>query len=244
MKNVVCFLLGALLATGFWFYMGYLQVDGDKLEKYLHHDAKEKDVMSDEEIAELLAELDALAEESEQKIEKVPSKQESSSPKKKETVKSVEKTAKKTEEKPAGKTVEQTPTKQTEPKASTSTASAEPEHVTQSVSQPVATEPEPKQTTQPSIVGRWRLPNPVGYSEQNKMLSFDEYGTFKDYYSTSSGLSCDYTYILQNDVLKYKDKYSRTYDKSFRFKVSTVNGKDYLEIFDSAEFGGKWVRSK
>ena len=76
------------------------------------------------------------------------------------------------------------------------------------------------------------------------MLLIDEYGTFKDYYSASSGLSRDYTYIIQGDVLKYKDKYDRTYDKSFRFKVSTQNGKDYLEVFGNADFGGKWVRSK
>lgn len=99
------------------------------------------------------------------------------------------------------------------------------------------------QVAQTSVVGRWSLSNPVGYSEQERMLSFDEYGTFKDYYNTSSGLSHDFTYILQDDMLKYKDEYSRTYVKSFRFKVSTVNGKDYLEVFDNADFGGKWVRS-
>ncbi len=38
MKSLVSFLLGALLATVFWFFMGYLQVDGDKMGKLLHHD--------------------------------------------------------------------------------------------------------------------------------------------------------------------------------------------------------------
>ena len=163
MKSLVSFLLGALLATVFWFFMGYLQVDGDKMGKLLHHD----EVVTEELFGD-----------------------------------------------------------------------AEP-------AEEVAAQPEPEKaapTVQPSIVGRWRIADPVGFEEHERMLQFDEYGIFKDYTNVSSGLSWDYNYIVEGDVLKYG--HSNNCNNSFQFKTSTVNGKDYLEIYNSTRFGGKWVRSK
>lgn len=163
MKSLVSFLLGALLATVFWFFMGYLQVDGDKMDKLLHHD----EVVTEELFGD-----------------------------------------------------------------------AEP-------AEEVAAQPEPEKaapTSQPSIVGRWRIADPVGYEERERMLQFDEYGIFKDYSYVSAGHSCDYNYIVDGDVLKYG--FGNKCDNPLRFKISTVNGKDYLEIYNSTKFGGKWVRSK
>ena len=223
MKNLVSFLLGIIVATGFWFYMGYLQVDGNKLNKYLHHDAASEEVAAEPKEVVTTENMVVPTPVEEKPVQKAAEKP---------VEKSIEKPTQKAEEKPAQKVVEQPVPELPETKPVAQSAVAEPELVSEPKQEPV---------TQPSIVGRWRLPNPVGHSEQNKMLSFDEYGTFKDYYSTSSGLSHDYTYTVEGDLLKYGEGYGK---KSFRFKVSTQNGKDYLEIFGNAEFGGKWVRSK
>ncbi len=162
MKSLVSFLLGALLATVFWFFMGYLQVDGDKMGKLLHHD----EVVTEELFAD-----------------------------------------------------------------------AEP-------AEEVAVQPEPEKaapTTQPSIVGRWRIADPVGYEERERMLQMDEYGIFKNYHNASTSHSYDYNYSVEGDVFTFGDSF-HTY--SFQFKLSSVDGQDYLEIYNNTSFGGKWVRSK
>lgn len=164
MKSLVSFLLGALVATVFWFFMGYLQVDGDKMGKLLHHDeVVTEELFGDSEPAE-----------------------------------------------------------------------------------EVAAQPEPEMaapTAQPSIVGRWRIADPVGSNERDRMLQIDEYGNIKDFFRLSLSLSHDYAYIVEGDVVKYGSD-SNFYHYSFQFKVKTENGKDYLEIFNNTDFGGKWVRSK
>ena len=109
----------------------------------------------------------------------------------------------------------------------------------------VAAQPEQEKaapTAQPSIVGRWRIADPVGYDERKRMLQFDEYGIFKDYTNVSSGLSWDYNYIVEGDVLKYG--HSNNCNNPLQFKTSSVDGQDYLEIYNDTRFGGKWVRSK
>ena len=162
MKSLVSFLLGALLATVFWFFMGYLQVDGDKMGKLLHHD----EVVTEELFGD-----------------------------------------------------------------------AEP-------AEKVAAQPEPEMaapTAQPSIVGRWRIADPVGYEERDRMLQMDEYGIFKNYHNASTSYSYDYNYSVEGDVFTFGDSF-HTY--SFQFKLSSVDGQDYLEIYNNTSFGGKWVRSK
>ena len=164
MKNLSFFLLGALAATVFWFFMGYLQVDGDKMGKLLHHD----EVVTEEAVAD------------------------------------------------------------TEP------------------AEEVAAQPEPEKvapTSQPSIVGRWRIADPVGNDERKRMLQIDEFGNIKDFYNVSLGFSNDYVYLVEGDIIKYGSS-SRYYSNSFQFKVRRVNGKDYLEIYNDTRFGGKWVRSE
>ena len=164
MKSLVSFLLGALLATVFWFLMGYLQVDGDKMDKLLHHD----EVVTEELFGD------------------------------------------------------------TEP------------------AEEIAAQPEPKKaapTVQPSIVGRWRIADPVGFDERDRMLQIDEFGNIKDFYSVASGFSTDYVYLIEGDIIKYGTS-SNFYHYSFQFKVRSENGKDYLEIYNDTRFGGKWVRSK
>ncbi len=162
MKNLSVFLLGALAATVFWFFMGYLQVDGDKMGKLLHHD----EVVTEEAVAD------------------------------------------------------------TEP------------------AEEVAAQPEPEKATpaaQPSIVGRWRIADPVGYEEREKMLQMDEYGIFKNYLNASTSYSRNYSYSVEGDVFSFSDSF-HTY--SFQFKLSSVGGQDYLEIYNDTRFGGKWIRSK
>ena len=162
MKSLVSFLLGALLATVFWFFMGYLQVDGDKMGKLLHHDeVVTEELFGDAEPAEELA------------------------------------------------------------------AQPEPEKATPSA--------------QPSIVGRWRIADPVGYEERDRMLQMDEYGIFKNYHNASTSYSYDYNYSVEGDVFTFGDSF-HTY--SFQFKLSSVDGQDYLEIYNNTSFGGRWVRSK
>ena len=157
MKNLAFFLLGLVVATGFWFAMGYIQVDGNKIDEYLHRDG---DAAAEEVVDELQSDkvVDAL--------------------------------------------------------------------------------------TQPDIVGQWHLANPLNHNEENRMLLINEYGVMKDYECVLFDHPDEYDYIIEGDVLKYKHSYSSTYRDSFRFKVSTQDGKDYLEIFGNADFGGKWVRSK
>lgn len=161
MKSLVSFLLGALLATVFWFFMGYLQVNGDKMGKLLHHDkVVTEELFGDTEPAEEVA---------------AQPEQEKAAP-----------------------------------------------------------------TAQPSIVGRWCIADPVGYDERERMLQFDEYGIFKHYTNVHSGLSWDYNYIVEGDVLKYG--HGNNCNNSLQFKTSSVDGQDYLEIYNDTRFGGKWVR--
>ncbi len=108
----------------------------------------------------------------------------------------------------------------------------------------IVAQPEPEKavsSAQPSIIGRWRIADPVGFEEQERMLQMDEYGNLKDYRDVTFGSSSDYTYTIEGDKLTYSNTISRG---SFQFKLSSVNGKDYLEIFNNTKFGGKWIRSK
>ena len=110
----------------------------------------------------------------------------------------------------------------------------------------IAVQPEPEKaapTVQPSIVGRWRIADPVGFDERDRMLQIDEFGNIKDFYSVASGLSTDYVYLIEGDIIKYGTS-SNFYHYSFQFKVRSENGKDYLEIYNDTRFGGKWIRSK
>ena len=115
---------------------------------------------------------------------------------------------------------------------------------TEAAVEEVVAQPEPEEaasSAQPSIIGRWRIADPVGYDERERMLQIDEYGIFKDYHRASSGRSYDCTYTVDGDVFTFGDSH-HTY--SFQFKLSSVDGQDYLEIYNNTMFGGKWIRSK
>lgn len=190
MKSLVSFLLGALLATVFWFFMGYLQVDSGKMGKLLHHD----EVANKEVVATNGTDADGMV--------------------------LVE----------AGELQPQT-------------IDAEPAPQPTEVPEPQLVVDGHQPATQPSIVGRWRIADPVGNDERKRMLQIDEFGNIKDFYNVSLGFSNDYVYLVEGDIIKYGSS-SRYYSNSFQFKVRRVNGKDYLEIYNDTNFGGKWVRSE
>ena len=90
-----------------------------------------------------------------------------------------------------------------------------------------------------SIIGKWKIANPTGYSEADKMLYFTEYGAFKDYYGVQSGSSHDYNYTVTGDKVRYTNG---SYDNGqFRYKTMKEDGWTYLEIYDDREFAGKYV---
>lgn len=183
MKSFVSFLLGIILATGFWFLMGYLKVEPNLIEEFTQ---KKKHTEEPGSYEEIMAEVEAIERECD--------------------------LAENTTERPMA------------------------------VEQPATVEPKPE--AKPSIVGHWRMADPVCSDDADRMLVIDEYGVFKAYRSVRLSISNDYVYSVKGDVLTYKYTATSHGDHSFRFKVSNVNGKDYLEIFGDPKFGGKWVRSR
>ncbi|MCQ2302018.1 MAG: hypothetical protein MJZ94_05265 [Bacteroidales bacterium] len=235
MKNLPFFLLGALAATVFWFFMGYLQVDGDKMDKLLHHN----EVVTEEAVEMVEPAVGTLATEEPTVQSKTQPK---ANPETKPTVPTVSEPVSEPAKQPKSQPTSQ-PKKQAAAQPAKQSSSQSANHSTsqsdaKTASQPVAKE---QQTaSQPSIVGRWRIADPVGSDERERMLQIDEYGNIKDFYSVSYGLSRDYAYLVEGNIIKYGLS-SRYYNNSFQFKVRSENGKDYLEIYNDTNFGGKWV---
>lgn len=222
MNKVAIAIVAFLLTSLFWYELGYLEIPGI---------TSEKEVLTENDSTEA-NDYQTLSHQAEHpELDRQIAKLEEQVSELQDIVKQLEKIGSKQQGGSTSTTKE------------TSSPAVEPTHPKVASNPQTESVQEPEQQSN-DIIGKWVPADPVGWEEGNKMLLFNEYGVFKDYSNKELGSAKEYTYTISGNTLKYKDKYESSYKKSFKFKVSTINGKKTLEIYGNAELGGKYVSAK